>query len=1116
MVQAITRGRPRPALSIASLLAVACLWPAWISAQSTGGDPLASGFANPPNSARPRVWWHWMNGNITIDGIRKDIDWMSRVGIGGLQNFDAALQTPQIVPNRLAYMTPEWKNAFRFATEYAQDKGLELTIAASPGWSETGGPWVEPKDGMKKLVWSETEIAAAGAIVLPAPPSTTGPFQDLPIAGPAADTGKPPLYYRDVAVIALPVAGASPAVPAEIRDSAGKLLDAARLTDGKLLTGVEIPPAAADAASFVEISYASPQVVGSATLGLAGAGATSLRPELQVLEGQSWRKVAEFKVEASPTTTVSFAPLTGQRFRMVFSRASGPAPVSERGGVPGAVRRVAPPAAAPTPLLARELWLSTEPRVDRWELKGGFGLTGDYYGLKTTAANDRGADPKSVMDLTGKMTADGRLDWTPPPGRWRILRFGYSLSGKTNHPATAEATGLEVDKFEGAAVARYIDTYLAMFKQTTGPELFGARGLRAILTDSIEVGASNWTPAMVVEFKRRRGYDPTPYLPVLTGIIVGDRARSDAFLYDFRSTLADLITDQHYRVVADRAHANGLKVYGEATETGRPTLGDDIDMRRYADIPMAALWAYTARPRQTLLADLKGAASVAHVYGQNLAAAESLTSEFSPWAYAPSDLKRFIDLEFSLGINRPVIHTSVHQPVDDKVPGLSLGPFGQYFNRHETWAEMAKPWVDYMARSAFMLQQGRYFADVAYFYGEEAPLTQLFIEGPPRDAPKQYAYDFVSADGLINRLKVEGGDLTTPAGGRYKLIYLSGSSYRMTARTLRRIAELAEAGATIVGEPPTDSPSLTDDPAAFAALARRLWSGAPVTTVGHGRVIRSKDVERALASIGVKPDVAIAGRPDAEIMFLHRKVDRGDIYYLNNRENRAEQVEVRFRVQGFAPEIWRPETGRAEPVSYRFDGDETIVPLNLAPEDAFFVVFRKPSASRSVTVQPTQWTTLATVAGAWEVTFQPNRGAPSGMAMASLHSFTEEGDPGIKYFSGTSIYRKSVSVPAAAVGQPLMLDLGGVGDIAEVLVNGRSAGYAWKAPYRVDIGGLVHADANSIEVRVANVWVNRLIGDVQPGANKIAFTSAATYEPDAALRPAGLLGPVTLVAPKRR
>ena len=641
------------------------------------------------------------------------------------------------------------------------------------------------------------------------------------------------------------------------------------------------------------------------------------------------------------------------------------------------------------------------------------------------------------------------------------------------------------------------------------------RGVRAILNDSIESGTSNWTPQMVEQFKKLRGYDPTPWLPALTGTIIGSRAESDKFLYDYRRTLADLIASEHYGTIAKVAHENSLKVYGEALETGRPSLGDDMSMRRYTDVPMSAMWTHPRKtgPQPGHVADMKGAASVAHIYGQNLVAAESLTSSLSYWDHAPSSLKRVIDLEFINGVNRPVIHTSVHQPVDDKVPGLSLFIFGQYFNRHEAWADLAKPWVDYISRNSLMLQQGRNVADVGYFYGEEAPLTALYGTGPVTDAPKQYAYDFVNAEALTGALSNDGAELVAPGGARYRALYLGGSSQRMTLPTLRKLAALVEGGATVVGARPEGDPSLAANDAEYAALLARLWPGGAIAQVGKGRVIAGKDIEAALAQIGVAPDFRYSGgQADSAIPFVHRKLADGDSYFLVNQKDRTETIEARFRVTGKAPELWRAETGGSEPLSYRIENGETIVPLTLLADEAVHIVFRKPAKADALAIKKLVPRALAALDGPWNVSFQSGRGAPAKATLPSLAPLNENADPGIKYFSGIATYAKDFTTPKGwKRGQPLWLDLGEAREVAEVRVNGQLAGSAWHAPYRVDIGTLAKPGTNKLEVRVANLWVNRLIGDAQPGADKVTWTPMPTYRKDAPLRPSGLIGPVTLM-----
>jgi hypothetical protein len=1081
-------------------------------------DALEDGFSNPPASARPRVWWHWMNGNVTEEGIKLDLEWMKRIGIGGIQNFDAELKTPQVVEKRLIYMTPEWKKAFRFAAETADRLGLEMAIAASPGWSESGGPWVKPEDGMKKLVWTETAIVGGKAFAgkLAAPPSATGPFQDMPMPADTITGGGNtalPTYYRDTRVVAYRVGTAPMAVPKFSASSGDANL--ALLGDGRFDASVELAPGTKDKPAWIRADFAKVQKLTAASLALPPAwlfGSGPFSPQLEAsADGVNFTKVGTFPNKNSPQYSISFPAVNAKAMRIIFapnaepfSLPSPPTPgvdfsaLGGFGGGGGAIK-------------INEISFSDTPRIHRFEEKAAFAMTTNYYDLASAAGS--GVAPGDVIDLTGKMKPDGTLSVSLPKGNWRVLRFGYSLTGKENHPATREATGLEVDKYDAGAVKRYINTYLDTYVSAAGADLVGKRGVRAVLNDSIEVGAANWTERLEAEFKARRGYDLTPWMPALTGAVIGDAAKSDAFLYDFRKTLAELIEEAHYGTISSELHKRDLIHYSEALESGRPSIGDDMAMRKTADVPMAAMWTYPAGnvgPQPSYWADIRGAASVAHIYGQNLVAAESLTAALSYWSYSPRTLQPMIDMEFALGVNRPVIHTSVHQPLSDHMPGFSLWIFGQYFSRLETWGEMAKPWIDYIARNSFMLQQGRNVADVAYFYGEESPITAIYEKGVPRDLPTRNGFDYVNPDVLINQLSNDGADVVAKSGARYKVIYLGGTSSKMSLAVLRRLNDLVQGGATVVGQKPTGSPGLMDDPKAFSALADGLWGGK----TGKGKVLASQDINAALTTLAVAPDFdASKAAPDTTTMFVHRKTSDSEIYYFTNRLAREEKTTLSFRVAGKIPEYWDAATGQSHAVSFDIDGEKTLVQLTLRPHESGYIVFRKPAGGVAGAATATQQVTeIAKLTAPWSLTFQAGRGAPAGTRTTALEDWSKNSDAGVKYFSGIGTYTQKVNVPATALGagKRLILDLGDVRDVAEVFVNGKSAGIAWKPPYRVDITELAKAGSNALQIRVANLWVNRLIGDAQPGAKPITHTTLKTYTAAAPLKPSGLIGPVKL------
>ncbi len=1106
-----------------ALLLGSCL-SAWTPAVAQDGtDPLRTGFENPPDDARPRLWWHWMNGNISVAGIEKDLDWMKRIGVGGVQTFDASLATPQIVERPLRYMTPDWRAAFKAATVKAQQLDLELAIASSPGFSETGGPWVSSQDGMKKLVWSETIVVGGqnGPIEIAAPPSGIGPFQTMPIAAQIGRSATPPVpYHADIAILAMP-APIDPGLPppqASMFD--GTPVDAALLDDGLYKDSVRIDTSGPTANGII-LRYDAPRTIRAATLFIPGKSDlldVALQPVLEAdVEGQGWVKIADIVIAPVPTT-ISFSPVTARQFRIRLQPVP-PAPLDMGTPAPGVVgaERFSAMVSGTKSAKVAEFRLFSEPRVDRFEAKSGFAVVDDYYALASPQDRAKGIRPADILDITAHLRPDDRLDWVPPKGRWRILRFGYSLIGTTNHPAPSEATGLEVDKMDGGAVRRYMQTYLGNYEDTVGKELIGQRGIRALLNDSIEAGTANWTPAMIDRFRALRGYDPLPWMPALAGIIVGSRARSDAFLFDFRRTIAELTASQHYGTIAQIAHEKGLTLYSEALEGRRIMLGDDMDMRSHADVPMAAMWTFApeADPKPAYLVDIKGAASVANIYGKKRVAAESLTSALAPWAHAPRDLKSAIDLEFATGVNLPIIHTSVHQPLD-QAPGLSFFIFGQYFTRHESWAAMARPWIDYIARSSFLLQQGHARADVAYFYGEEAPLSGLWGKAPLADAPKANGYDFVSPDALTRKFAVRDGQLCSSDVNCYRLLYLGGSSSRMTMGMLRRIAQLAGAGATIAGRRPQANPSQDSTDDAFHRLADRLWSGSKVTRIGQGRILDVGSVEEALTNAHIGADFRFqASSGDADILFAHRATNEEEIYFLTNRKARSETFDAHFRVTGKRPELWQADTGTVQPLSYRIENGETIVPMQLAADEAAFVIFREKAVAPTQSVVRPDFQPVQTLAGPWQVAFQADRGAPDAIEMPTLAPLSTYAIPGIRYFSGIATYRQTFMAPASSSpGSPLLLDLGAVGDLAEVRVNGKMLGTLWHAPYQIDIRPALVPGNNSLDIRVANLWVNRLIGDAQKDAVKIATTSQPTYRADAPLRPSGLIGPVRLLSPQ--
>jgi hypothetical protein len=814
--------------------------------QTKNTDSLFLNFQAPPNTAKPRVWWHWMNGNITKDGIQKDLEWMKRSGIGGFQNFDAALATPQIVKKRLTYMTPGWDDAFRFTTQLADSLKLEMAIAGSPGWSESGGPWVKPEDGMKKIVWTETRVnGGASNVKIPAPQGITGPYQNIPMQpgfGERVDASRLPVFYKDVAIVAfkLPQADKSLSKLGAIVTSSGGNFTLAQLTDGDLGTTNLLPRDSATGFGWIQFAFPQPQVIKAITMvaggssGFFGRGgdAKDSRKLEASDDGVNYKFVCDIPPGAVLQQTIDIPATTAKYFRVTVKNPPPPADMGAAFGFPSKTKDPGGSAIA-------EIVLHTAGRINMFEEKDAFAPVGDLNS-KMTAPDDDVISTNDIIDLTDKLNADGTLNWTAPGGEWDVIRFGYSLLGITNHPASPEATGLEVDKLDPVAVKNYFTNYLDQYEKATGGLMGKKGGLQFMVTDSWEAGAQNWTANLPEEFSKRRGYSIISWIPVLTGHIVKSSEASEKFLFDFRKTLSEMVAEYHYDALTNILAKYGMKRYSESHESGRALIADGMDVKRKAAVPMSAMWTpnpYINGGDQTgYEADIRESASVAHIYGQNLVAAESLTALGLPekaWSYCPENLKPTADLELASGLNRFVIHCSVHQPTDDKIPGLGLGPFGQWFNRHETWAEDAKAWTSYLSRSSYLLQQGKFVADVVYYYGEDNNITSLFGKKLPA-IPEGYNYDFINADALVNLLSVKNGMLVTPGGMSYRVLVLDSNAKKMSLPVLKKIQQLVKDGATIAGIRPENTLGLSDDEATFKNIVNDVW-GASNTKVLTGK-----------------------------------------------------------------------------------------------------------------------------------------------------------------------------------------------------------------------------------------------------------------------------------------
>ena len=1033
---------------------------------------LAESFSTPPPSAGVYVWWHWMDGNVTRDGIRKDLLWMKDSGIAGLHQFDAGGRpVPQVISEKVHYMSPEWKEDFRYAIALADSLGMEITVASAPGWSNTGGPWVTPEDAMKKLVWSVTEVQGGSVKVqLPEPPKAVGQYQDL------VRTEDVEPWGRDVAVVAVKLPGNETDLGyGKVSSSTGGFTPV-QLSNGSFADAGRLPRG-----GWVEWEFDAPVTVKAVTVGSEGArhgtraNPARIRWILLAGDGKDMKRICGIPEGEISSMTLDIPPTTARRFRLENPE-DGDRQLSE-------------------------FRLYSTGRVNHAEEKAGFSAPHDFASFPTPEGLEAVED---VLVLQDCMDADGMLECKLPEGRWRIYRFGQSLTGKMNHPASPDATGLEVDKYDPAAWERYMCKYVEMYREAAGGML-GGRGISRILVDSYEAGQQTWTPGMQKEFEERCGYGLLRWLPAVAGEIIGSPQETERFLWDWRRVQGELIAENYGRIGGIVARYGMQGTYLESHENGRTFVGDGMALKESATVPQSAIWMHDSPSGSKVpmaMADIRESASVAHIWGQNIAAAESFTASGRSeraYTYCPENIKYVADVAMSCGLNRFVVHESASQPSDDVFPGTGLFNYGQWFNRHETWAPFAGAWTSYLSRSCNVLQAGRFVSDILFYYGEDNCITGLYGHGLP-GMPDGYAWDFINADGLLNMVEAVDGKLITKSGMSYSVLVLGENCRKMSVRVLRRICALAAAGVTVCGTVPEEAAGLSDDPAEFQALKDFIWTLPTVRTAPAAEVIA--ELEKDFTSTS------------ADMKYVHRSLPDGtDIYWVRNFSGFPGEVTMTFRSAHRKAFVMHPENGRIEGVQVSERDGRAVVTVPMTAADAVFVVLHS-SAAEYAPAPPAAEETVLEIEGPWSVAFQEKRGAPAEATFPALVSFTENPDPGIKYFSGIAVYTKVFRLSARDAGSVRALDLGSVKNVAEVRLNGQLLGIVWREPFVVDgeaLRGALRKGENTLEIRVANLWRNRIIGDEQPGAQKITSTPDRFYTASSPLLPSGLLGPVRLL-----
>jgi hypothetical protein len=1097
-------------------------------------DDLVHGFAHPPGSAKPRVYWWWLMSLVSKEGITMDLEQMAAKGIGGVLIFDAAGRAGPQAPIGPAFMTSGWRENFRHALQEADRLGLEVSVNLCSGW-DAGGPWITPDHASKHFQQSTLNISGPRAFSgqLPKPQGDTPTYREIAMGigqRPRTSLSPDQAHYREIAVQAFPRPSrdfrpsvqvtASSAQPAHPVERAVDNLPDTFWVSGGYAAG---DGPTQERPEWISFEFDSPFT--ARTLSLLSREDYGPRTfHLQVSDdGAEFRTVKSFELDRQGAETLEFPETTARIYRFAFTASYSAENVQ--------VRRAG--------LANMPLALSGEPSVSaELAIKSGR----DSYGgvleqgpirrmveaplavLQPEAMMDgQAVAEESIIDLTDRVRSDGTLEWDVPEGNWTIVRTGYACNNDQVMCAHPGAAGSSIDFLGKAAIEFHFEKTAEILLRDAGP--LAGTTLKYLHIDSWEAGLPNWTDSFLDDFQKFRGYDPRPYLPVLAGYMVTNAEVSDRFLYDYRKTIGDCVAENHYRRLAELAHARGVQIHCQAGGPFYPRVPpfDALKNLGCSDIPMGEFWQsghWKEHGDQHIAG--KQTACAAHTYGKKYVAAEAFTSMGQWYAEDFADLKPTADKAFCEGFNLFFIHTYTSTRPEDGVPGFEYFA-GTHFNRHVTWWPQAGAFLGYLGRCQYLLQQGLFVADVCYYNGDGTP---NLVEAKQVDPSlgSGYDYDVCNADVLLTRMDVRGGRIVLPDGMNYHALVLPDRSV-MPVEVLRKIGSLVAGGATVIGPRPQRAPGLQHYPQCdteVQRLADEIWGNCDGQRVqenryGNGRVIWGKPLRDILMADGVGPDFEWTGdRAETHLDFIHRCMDETEIYFVCNRNDRWEWLDAIFRVCGKQPELWDPVCGTIQAArAFRQLNGRTIIPLEFAPYGSCFVVFRKAipgNAAGTHSANHSHWLSAHELGGAWDVSFDPKWGGPASVRFDGLVSWTTRPEPGIRHYSGKSTYHKAFDLPEGLGGteQRLRLHLGVVRNVAEVRLNGRDLGVVWTDPFSVDVTDVVRSTDNQLEIDVVNLWSNRLIHDAALPAQERLTRSSRPRDPQEPLFDSGLLGPVAI------
>ena len=1055
-------------------------------------EEMNSNFMNPPDNMRPWTYYYWMNNHVSKEGITKDLEAMAKVGIGTALIANMNLRNDE--QGKVDMLSEEWKELTRYAIREGGRLGMDIGLFNCPGFSSSGGPWNDFANSMKYLDYTKTKLKGGKSVSIKL---------DAPVN-----------QFEDVRLLAFPARD-------QVLDnkifkirSNKNLKNLKNLLDYDVETVVDITAHKELVLNFQsedKETIRNLQIIPSRTkfeMDVAFYGEVA---------GQ-WKKIRSFKFDRSydknelgfndyPPVSVSFPKVTSNKFKLVLSNITFPKSVLAK---KGSGRGIA------------DIYFSPQVNLEYYIEKSLAKMNQSPYLASDSYTWPDQGEPKDkgvvltddkIIDLSDKLSADGTLTWDVPPGDWTVLRFVLASTGIKNEFSALNASGFEADKLNKDAARQHFESYVGdIFKSMP---LDDRKSLKYIIVDSYEVGAQNWTDNFADRFFETYNYDSKPFLPVLTGVVVNSVEESSRFLWDLRRLVADGLAHEYLAGLREMCEENDLQLWLENYgHWGFP--GEFLMYGGQSDLLAGEFW--TTEELGNI--ECRAAASAAHIYGKNVVYAESFTSdtEAHPFASYPEKMKKRGDWSFTEGINHVVYHVYIHQPYDDKFPGVNAW-FGTEINRKNTWFEAATPWIKYHQRCNYLLQQGNYVADVAYYIGEDTPK----MTGPTEpELPIGYSFDFINAEVIKNRISVSNGRMVLPDGLSYSILVLPDSE-TMRPEVLEKIRDLVYQGATIMGNPPRKSPSLQNFPMSdnrVVELAKELWGEGhdgtkKMVNFGKGKVIRLMDMNEALKLADIAPDLKLP--EETPVLWIHRTLGDKDIYFLSNQSDAKISFDASFRIEGMRPSLWNPTNGSSRDLpQYSMDGLYTKVPLQLEPSESAFVVFGKNEEGlKAIGIKNYgEFTLLQDISKNWSVRLKNDQlKIDEEFELDRLQDLSQLEDETLKYFSGKIIYRTNFEFENESKSDKIFLTLGKVGVIANVKLNGKEIGGLWTAPWRLDLSDHLKNGNNSLEIEVANLWVNQLVKDafIDIKQRETWMLIDHSYDKNSALPPSGLIGPVKLM-----